>query len=472
MNNFILTIKKILYSIIPLNILVIILSIILNIELILVIKFIIGSLMITFGVSFYLIGYDMAYPKISDKISHSLLKKKNMFYILGIILGLGLIITIFEPEILKVSKYNLSLLILLALSISIFFVLSIYRIITKTNFKYYLIISYIFVFFLMYITDYNIIPFALDRLALCTGAISSPFLLTLGMSFSKRCKKPDKNQTSFGILGLSAIGPMITFLILGIFYKIDINTFNINLNIYNYLLYIIISLIPIGLIYLIFIKFDFKKNYNNLKNIIKGLILVFIGISLFIIGANFGYFDFANYLGFKIIKYNLGLTIFVSFIFGFFITKIEPSFNFLMNYINEVTNGGIKEKFLELFLSLGVSLSFVLSVFIVLNNLDIMKFLIPSLFIAVILAFITPNRFLSIAFDSLGAVIGTISSSFFIPFLIGVSSFYQPLQSTFGLLAFIGIIPVIFLEIAGFIYEKEENLYDYSNFDDRIVDYD
>ena len=140
-----------------------------------------------------------------------------------------------------------------------------------------------------------------------------------------------------------------------------------------------------------------------------------------------------------------------------------------MNYVNDVTSGGIKEKFLSWFLSLGVAFSFALSIIVVMYKIDILVVLLPSFFLAIMLAFFTPNTFLSIAFDSLGAVIGTISSSFFIPILVSLSNNNL---NTFGFLAFIGIIPVIFLELAGFIYEKEIIIHDYNKFDDRIVSYD
>ena len=107
-------------------------------------------------------------------------------------------------------------------------------------------------------------------------------------------------------------------------------------------------------------------------------------------------------------------------------------------------------------------------VVVAINKVDILVVLLPSFFLAIILAFFTPNTFLSLAFDSLGAVIGTISSSFLLPILIGITN--SSLQ-TFGYVAFIGIIPVIFLEIAGFIYEKEIILHDYNQLDDEVVIY-
>ncbi|MBR3660656.1 MAG: DUF1538 family protein [Bacilli bacterium] len=210
-----------------------------------------------------------------------------------------------------------------------------------------------------------------------------------------------------------------------------------------------------------------KNNKKNVFIVIKGLGLVFLGIVLFLIGA-YNYSEFASIIGQGIKNYNIILIMIIMFIFGFFIIRVEPSFNFLMNYVVEATSGGIKEKFLEFFLGIGASIALVIAIFIVKNNLNILEFLLPSFFLAVVLAFLTPNKFLGIAMDSLGAVVGTISSTFFIPFLCGINSSVH----TIGLLAFIGIVPVIFLEIAGFIYEKEVILHDYNSLDDRIIDYD
>lgn len=471
MSRFNYLLKKIIGLNIPILVLVLILSIILQINISSLVKFVISSVMITLGITFYLYGYDLSYIKISDRICCSLVNKKNLIYILAVCMLLCFIITMFEPEILRVCNFNLRLLILIAFSISFFFLLSIYRILKKHSFKYYLIISYLFIFILLIKTDFNIVPFAFDRASLATGSITSPFLLTMGLAFSKRTKRPKKDSTSFGILALASIGPLLIFLILGIFFKLDIANYSHEFSIYKNLFYIFLSLIPLLLIYLIFLKFDIKKNKMEIKTVLKGLSLVIIGIFLFIIGGRFGYTEISYNLGIKLANCHIYVILIIAGILGFLITKIEPSFNFLMNYVNDVTNGGIKEKFLELFLASGVGLALIISCLIVKNNLNILEFLLPSFILAIILAFITPNRFLAIAFDSFGAVIGTISTSVFIPFLLGLAQVYNQDLTTVGLLAFIGIIPVIFLEIAGFIYEKEVILHDYNNLDDRIVDY-
>ena len=430
-------------------------------------KFIISSIMIILGVTFYLIGFDLSYPKIADQISHGLLQRKNLLYILGTCFLMGSAISLAAKEILEASSNNLSLLILISCSIGFFFMLSIFRILSKTSFKFYLIFSYIIIFILMIKADMNMVPFALDRATLGTGAVSAPFLLTIGMSFSRKSKRPKKNHTSFGILGLSAVGPIMVFILISIFSNITIITRTLRLR--ESLLFIFLSLIPIFLLYLFFLKGNIKKHKKEIKIILKGFMFVFWGIGLYYTGAKFGYLDLAYLLGEKLLLVPMIFVLLICGVIGFFILKIEPSFVFLMNYVNDVTHGGIKEKFLELFLSLGLTFSFSLSAVIAINKIDILVFLIPSFFLAILLAFFTPNTFSSIGFDSLGAIIGTISSSFLLPILIGITN--SSLQ-TYGYVAFIGIIPVIFLEIAGFIYEREYIHNDYKKLDDEVIIYD
>ncbi len=471
-NSFYVLLKRNSLSMFPIVLLILLLSIIFQINISLILQFIISSFLIILGVTFYLVGFDLSYPKVSDRITHVLIKKKNIIYILGICLFLGCMVSLFAKEIIEVSNMKFSLLVLLSFSIGFFFMLSIFRILTKTNFKIYLIISYIVIFILMIKSDFLVVPFALDRAALGTGAVSAPFLLTLGMSFSKRNRKVNKEYTSFGILGLSAVGPIIVFLILGIYSNVNFAVNNLSL--FKSILYLFFSLIPIVIVYFIFLRFDLKRYKKEIKEVLRGFLYVFLGIVLSFLGANYGCLPMASIIGEKLSLISFPIILLIGGILGFLIPKIEPSFVFLMEYVNLVTSEGIKEKFLEFFLCLGVAFSFLITIVIVYYHLNIIEFLITSFFLAILIAFFTPNTFLSIAFDSLGAVIGTISSSFFLPFLVSLSKGFEGITilNTFGFLAFIGIVPVIFLELAGFIYEQEINMHDYNHFDDRIVDYD
>ena len=63
MNKLMMTIKKIGCLYIPIFLLIIILSFIFQINIYTVIKFFLASISIILGVSLYLVGYDLSYPK-------------------------------------------------------------------------------------------------------------------------------------------------------------------------------------------------------------------------------------------------------------------------------------------------------------------------------------------------------------------------------------------------------------------------
>ena len=190
-------------------------------------------------------------------------------------------------------------------------------------------------------------------------------------------------------------------------------------------------------------------------------------------GGDVGFFKLAYLLGSKLGNVNKIIIILIGGIFGFLIAKIEPNVKVLVSYVDKVTNGGIKDKFLETWLCIGVSISFMLSLFRVLNGYSVMIFLIPTYFLAIFFAFFTPTNFLGLSFDAGGVVTGSMSSSFLLPLLIGVASIITNnyLNEAFGVMALISVIPIIILEIVGMIYNIEVKNDNTKYLDDKIIDY-
>ncbi len=484
--NIILNLKKIICSILPIIILVLILSFIFKIDFNTVIRFLASSILVIIGLTLFTTGTDLSLNIIGEKISNSLIKKKNLFLILITCFFLGTFITMLEPEFLTVSDEakGIPLIILLAfvsVGIGFFLMLAIYRILKKINFKYVLISGYLLIFLLLMLSSFDVIPFAFDMASVTTGAISAPFILALGVGFASKSRKQGSESLEFGILSICSIGPILMILLLGFLFHPNIvydsdpilkklNFFStLWMNFYQ----VVFSISPLIILYLCFNHFQKKKNNREFKKIIIGILMVIIGITLFLTGGDVGYFKISYMLGTHLGNINHLLIIMIGGIFGYFIAKIEPSLKVLINYVDEVTNGGIKDNFLELCLCLGVSLSVILSLFRVLNGESVIEFLIPTYFLAILLAFFTPNNFLAIAFDASGVVAGNMSSNFLLPLLVGVAYNITNsyLKEAFGVLSLISIIPVIILEIIGLIYASEEKVLNSNILDDSIVYY-
>ena len=482
-DSIILNLKKVIKGILPIIIFVLILSIILKIDIGTIIRFLSSSLLVIMGLTLFTTGTDISLNEMGKNISNLLIKKKNIILILIVSLLLGTFITLLEPEFLTIGYEagNIPtsiLLISVSISIGIFLMLAMYRILKRINLRYYIIISYLLIFFVLTISNFQVVPFAFDMGSVVVGAISAPFILAFGGNLASKMKRKDSSE--FGILSFCAIGPILMILILSLIYKPNImydsdpilKKLDFLETLWTNFYQVFMSLSLLVIFYLVLTRKTKKKKIEQRK-IMIGLIMVLIGITLFLTGGDVGFFKLAYLLGSKLGNVNKIIIILIGGIFGFLIAKIEPNVKVLVSYVDKVTNGGIKDKFLETWLCIGVSISFMLSLFRVLNGYSVMIFLIPTYFLAIFFAFFTPTNFLGLSFDAGGVVTGSMSSSFLLPLLIGVASIITNnyLNEAFGVMALISIIPIIILEIVGMIYNIEVKNDNTKYLDDKIIVY-
>ena len=482
-DSIILNLKKVIKGILPIIIFVLILSIILKIDIGTIIRFLSSSLLVIMGLTLFTTGTDISLNEMGKNISNLLIRKKNIILILIVSLLLGTFITLLEPEFLTIGYEagNIPtsiLLISVSISIGIFLMLAMYRILKRINLRYYIIISYLLIFFVLTISNFQVVPFAFDMGSVVVGAISAPFILAFGGNLASKMKRKDSSE--FGILSFCAIGPILMILILSLIYKPNImydsdpilKQLDFLETLWTNFYQVFMSLSLLVIFYLVLTRKTKKKKIEQRK-IMIGLIMVLVGITLFLTGGDVGFFKLAYLLGSKLGNINKIIIILIGGIFGFLIAKIEPNVKVLVSYVDKVTNGGIKDKFLETCLCIGVSISFMLSLFRVLNGYSVMIFLIPTYFLAIFFAFFTPTNFLGLSFDAGGVVTGSMSSSFLLPLLIGVASIITNnyLNEAFGVMALISVIPIIILEIVGMIYNIEVKNDNTKYLDDKIIDY-
>ena len=74
--------------------------------------------------------------------------------------------------------------------------------------------------------------------------------------------------------------------------------------------------------------------------------------------------------------------------------------------------------------------------------------------LALILSFFVPDIYTAIAFDSGGVASGPMTATFMLQFVIGVSSAIggNVLRDAFGIVALVAMLPLISIQIIGFIY--------------------
>ena len=142
--------------------------------------------------------------------------------------------------------------------------------------------------------------------------------------------------------------------------------------------------------------------------------------------------------------------------------------------VEQVTSGAIPGKLLGASLSIGVAVSIGIAMLRVLTGISIMYFLIPGYLVALILSFVVPDIFTSIAFDSGGVASGPMTATFLLPFAIGACTAVggNVVEDAFGLVALVAMTPLIAIQILGLVYKLKQGKTDKAIIEDNeeIID--
>lgn len=493
MNDIKIKFKEALSSILPIAIIMFIVGIILGFNIVTIISLFISTLFLIVGVTMFTYGADLSMIEIGKLIASKLVRTKKPILISIVCFIVGLIITVAEPD-LKVLAAQMTainsntFMLCVGIGVGLFLSLAAIRILFQINLKILISIFYGIILLMLFISSAEIIPVAFDSGGVTTGPLSVPFILAMGIGFSSSRERKKSKDDSFGLVALCSIGPILIVLLFGLLMKQNMNyTYNISEEITSFPFLIkhyvdetipvfkevIMSLLPILILFLIFNFITKKVKKNKMKQILTGLAITLIGISLFFIGVNVGYMPIAYLLGMKMINYKIFL-IPLGLIIGFVIVKAEPAVAVLTEQIEKITQGNLKKSVVVNTIAIGVSIAVALSLFRVLTGISILPFLIVGYILALLLMLITPKIFTMVAFDSGGAVTGPMTTSFLLPFIIGICYSYggNVLTDAFGLVAFVALSPLLTIQILGIIYNIKSNIKTTTiSIDESIIEY-
>lgn len=476
--NVKLKIKEALSSIIPITLIVAILSFTITpLATDVIVEFIIGAIMLVIGTGFFTLGAEMSMSIIGERIGADIAKRKNIFLILAILIILGTVVTIAEPDLKvlaeQISSVPSNLIIgVVGLGVGVFLSIAFLRVILKIKLKYALLFFYSIVFVLAFFVPKEFLAMAFDSGGATTGPMAVPFIIAFGIGISSIRSEKNSESDSFGMVALCSIGPILATMILGMVYKITnfeytnrtystyANTKEIAeafvQNLPNYFGEVVIALLPIIIFFIIYQLAVIKMSKKELFKVFIGCFYEFIGLTLFLLGANVGFLQIGSLIGMKLAEIgNDFLIIAIGALLGYFVVIAEPAVEVLNKQISDITDGAIPEKAMKKSLSIGVSIALVISMIRVLTGIPILYFLLPGYLIALILAFVGDDIFTAVAFDSGGVASGTMASTFLVPFAIGVSEGVggNVLSDAFGVIAMVAMAPIVAVQISGLIYK-------------------
>ena len=443
------------------------------------VEFIIGAVLVIIGMAFFSLGAEVSMTPMGERVGGSLVKTKKLWFIIGIGFVLGMIITISEPDLQVLARQvpsvpNMVLILSVAVGVGIFLAVALMRILIGFALAPLLIVFYAIIFVLAMLTPKDFLAVAFDSGGVTTGPMTVPFIMALGVGISAIRNDRHAEDDSFGLVALCSIGPILAVLILSLVYQTEGSFSQENIGnivtsvevgrlffgaIPDYMKEIAVSLLPITVFFGIFQIFSLKLEKETLSKILIGLVYTYIGLVLFLTGANVGFIPAGNALGTVLASLPYAwILVPLGMLIGYFIVKAEPAVYVLMKQVEELTDGAISGKAMQISLSIGVAVSVGLSMIRVLTGISILWFLIPGYAIALGLTFLVPKIFTAIAFDSGGVASGPMTATFLLPLAQGacIAMGGDVVRDAFGVVAMVAMTPLITIQILGVLYVKKE----------------
>ena len=199
-----------------------------------------------------------------------------------------------------------------------------------------------------------------------------------------------------------------------------------------------------------------KLDCRTLGRIGVGLAYTYLGLVLFLAGANIGFMPAGNYLGQVLAGQSFRwLLVPIGMLIGYFIVKAEPAVYVLNKQVEEVTDGAISAGTMGAALSAGVSLSVGLAMVRVLTGISILWFLIPGYAFAIGISFVVPKLYTAIAFDAGGVASGPMTATFLLPLAQGacVAVGGNIVTDAFGVVAMVAMTPLLTIQMLGLLYK-------------------
>ena len=438
--------------------------------------FLLGVLCLIAGLAVFTMGAEMSMQTLGAKLGSSLAASGKIWLITLISFIIGILVTISEPDLQILADQvsgvpNMTLILTVSLGVGIFLAIAMLRIVFHVSLSLLLGIFYILAFGMCLFVPSDFWSVAFDSGGVTTGPMTVPFIMAIGAGVSGIRAGGEGHDDSFGLVALCSIGPILSVLILGICFGLGGGEFELaeiavvestrsGMAYYmhgftEHIKGVAIALLPT----LIFsVLFQLTTRAFSTKKLIRigvGIVYTFVGLVIFLTGANEGFRSTGLALGNILADLNSGAWLIpVSMLIGYFIVNAEPAVYVLNKQVEQITAGAISAKTMRLTLSIGVCAALGLSMLRILTGISILWILIPGYVIALGLSFFVPKFFTGIAFDSGGVASGAMMSAFVLPMAIGACSTLgvDIMTQAFGCVAFVAMTPIISIQICGLVY--------------------
>ena len=451
------------------------------------IRLTVGYIGVVVGQSLFLIGLDKSVLPIGKEIGASLIKLKKAVFIIFFGVMFGFFATVAEPAMWVLARQTHMIVeaihvtvfvIVMSAGIGAFVGFALFRIIKDISIRMVFAVCYLFIFLVIIFVPEQFIALAFDGSGATTGDISVPFVMALGIGVATSMRQ--RQEDSFGIIGLASIGPILSVFIYGIVLRFVHNGMppesiyapgELSTDVVEVLsaslLDTFIALLPLLIAFIPFQLLLIKMQKTAFARLMIGIIPLFAGLLIFLFSIDFGFAFVGSYIGEVFMHPDRAywfrfLLLGVGFVLGIAITLTEPAVTVLGEQLEEMI--GIKSMTTRLTLAIGIGFSAMLAILKIMYEINILWFLVPLYLIALVMMKFTPRLFVGLAFDSGGVSGGALSSALLTPLTLGVAQAVafaagpdaqSILTNGFGIIAFISVTPLIAIQVLGMVYRDK-----------------
>ena len=438
--------------------------------------FLLGAAMLIVGMGFFSLGADMAMMPMGDQMGHRLGQSRSLALTLAVCFLIGATVTIAEPDLQVLAQQvpavpDMVIILAVAVGVGLFLVVSMVRTRCGFSLSKTLVVLYLLVFLLSIFVPNSFLAVAFDSGGVTTGPITVPFIMALCAGIAG---VEGREEDNFGMVALCSVGPILAVMLLGLAYQsVDVSYTPFTIPIVftsqdvgsqfahglpEYMGEVARGLVPIVLFFAVFQLFSVRLRRRALIKILVGVLYTYIGLVLFLTGANVGFMPAGYYLGKALgsmpeywALVPLGVAV------GYFIVAAEPAVHVLNRRVEEVTSGAIPRRAIGLALSIGVALSIGLAMLRVCLGIPIYYFLVPGYALALVLTRFVPPIFTAIAFDSGGVASGPMTATFLLPLTMGACEALgrDILTDAFGVVAMVAMTPLVTIQLLGLLYQRK-----------------
>ncbi|MBQ9145436.1 MAG: DUF1538 domain-containing protein [Clostridia bacterium] len=452
-------------------------------------RIVVGYVGVIVGQALFLVGLDVSILPIGRMVGGTFAKYNKLIFVLLFGFIFGLFATVAEPALSVLAKQisalqplvnNTLFIWITGAGIGFGVALALLRIAKNINMKILFAALYVLVFLLVIFAPGEFVSLAFDGSGATTGDVSVPFILALSIGVSATFSKGKTNEDSFGIIGISSIGPIVAVLVYGIILKavhgplpsspeMDMGASASFVDVLlNNLWGVALAVLPIVIISIPVLLAVVKIPKRAFGKLMLGVLPVYLGLLIFMCGIDFGFSFVGQYMG--QIFFAEGspdwlpwLLPAVGFVLGAAITVSEPAVTVLGEQIEALTNGHIKKTTIRLTLALGIGVAALLSILKILTSVNILWFLVPLYAVALVMMIFTPKLFVGLAFDSGGVTGGALTSAFLTPLTLSVAAQVAAINGIegsviemgFGIISFISVTPLIAVQALGILYKAK-----------------